>query len=141
MAALFAGPGQPKAFVPSLKSYARDAISGQPMEKDFLHRLQLEFDEAAMQFSAQGYEVFRLPFADHPVRSPANLLKYFDRAAGHQVVMLSKYPNHLAPVGMPMTRNGLGMQSMTLTTGFLAGNPHRTIIIFLGFSPLFTTCG
>jgi hypothetical protein len=44
----------------------------------------------------RGYAVARLPFADHPVRSPANVTPYVDPSTGESWVLLGRYPNHLA---------------------------------------------
>jgi len=38
----------------------------------------------------------RLPFADHPVRGPANATPYVDPATGQAWLLLGRYPDHLA---------------------------------------------
>ncbi len=104
----------PQAFVPTYQGReVIDAINGQPLDPDFRRRLQSEYDRAALALSYQGYEVRRLPFADHPVRSPANFLKYYDRVTGRHVILLGKYPYHL-PAGSKTTpqfqvMNALGL--------------------------------
>jgi len=39
--------------------------------------------------------VHRLPFGDHPVRSPANMVRFYDPEKGRCEVMLAKYPVHM----------------------------------------------
>jgi hypothetical protein len=93
----------PHAFVPQFSSKTVvDAMNGQPLPESLTRKVTWEFDEAARQLSALGYEVIRLPFNDHPARSPVNFGKAKDPKTGRYTAYLAKYPNHL-PVGDPQT--------------------------------------
>lgn len=94
---LFNHRDKPHAFVPTYTGEAVDASSESLMSRDFVDRVQSEFDSAAKQLDKLGYQVVRLPFADHPVRSPINLVKYHDREKDRIVVLLPHYSYHLPP--------------------------------------------
>lgn len=89
------GESAPRAFVPTYLFEAVDALQDLRLESQIISKMQDEYNLVALQFEAMGYEVLRLPIADHPVRSPANIGKYRDRETGKSVVMLSKYPYHI----------------------------------------------
>jgi hypothetical protein len=46
---------------------------------------------------ARGYRVVRLPFEDHPVRSPVNVSRFVDVTSGKPSVLLARYPEHRPP--------------------------------------------
>ncbi len=83
-----------RAFVPTYLPNPIDRITGQPLDLDFVKTAQWEFDQIADELEGLGYRVERLPFGDHPVRSPANLIRYYDPEKGKCVVLLAKYPVH-----------------------------------------------
>lgn len=89
------GDSRPRAFVPSYMFEAVDALQDTRLDLKIVAKMQDEYNLVALQFEAMGYEVLRLPIADHPVRSPANIGKYRDRETGKTVVLLSKYPHHI----------------------------------------------
>lgn len=96
------GP-HPHAFVPVFSSpKVVDAMSGKNLPESLTRKVEWEFDEAARQLSALGYQVIRLPFNDHPARSPVNFGKSKDEKTGRYSVYLAKYPYHL-PQGNPQT--------------------------------------
>ena len=105
LVAVVGNPGQKCALVPTYLRHPVDRISGQPLPADFVKHLQREFDEVAGQMKTLGFPVVRLPLDDHPVRSPANMLRYYDPETGHCTVLISKYPNQTgAP--FPQTTQG-----------------------------------
>lgn len=83
-----------QAFVPTYLANPVDRITGQPLDANFVKSVQGEFDQTAVELEGLGYKVERLPFADHPVRSPANLVRFYDPQKGKCVVLLAKYPVH-----------------------------------------------
>jgi hypothetical protein len=85
----------PHAFVPTYDAQVVDAMTEVVMSRAYLEGVQREFDAAAEQFAKTGYQVVRIPFADHPTRSPVNLVKYLDRTSGRVVVLLPRYSYHL----------------------------------------------
>ncbi len=96
---------KPRAFIPTYLPGARDATGWGPLKPEFVRSLQREYDRLALEMASFGYSVVRLPFADHPVRSPANLVKYYDPVREEEVVYLSKYPNHLPDHGKATTQD------------------------------------
>ncbi|MGD0565830.1 MAG: hypothetical protein ABSA34_00700 [Candidatus Goldiibacteriota bacterium] len=82
------------AFVPTYYTPETkvDLVSGQKFTQDTIKGWQAEYDEIASELKERGYNVLRVPFTDHPVRSPANLVKYRDRETGKACVLLGKYP-------------------------------------------------
>ena len=89
------GSSPPRAFVPTYLFEAVDALQDVRLDPQMIAKMQDEYNLVALQFEAMGYEVLRLPIADHPVRSPVNIGKYRDRTTGKSVVMVSKYPYHI----------------------------------------------
>jgi hypothetical protein len=101
IATFFAGRERSLAAVPYYLEPPVDAVSGREMDPAFVRRLRGEYNRAALELQAAGYDVVRLPFQDHPVRGPVNLVKYYDRKADRQVVYLAKYPRHVPVDGQP----------------------------------------
>ncbi len=93
--------GKTLAFVPSYQAHAVDAITHVALAEEVRRRVQYEYDIVAGQLARRGYEVVRLPFADHPVRNPVNVGRFVDPNTGRQCVLLGKYPYHfpLVPGG------------------------------------------
>lgn len=88
------GP-RPHAFVPDfIPSPVYNALTAQPLDADLVAKSQWEFDEAARQMAALGYEVVRLPLDDHPARSPVNFGKFRSPQTGLYGVLLAKFPYH-----------------------------------------------
>lgn len=85
------------AFVPTFIDNPVDAMLWKPLKPELVTACQREYDVVAKQMADLGYEVVRLPFGDHPVRGPANVVKYRDKQTGEYVVMLGKYPYHYPP--------------------------------------------
>jgi hypothetical protein len=108
------GP-HPHAFIPVFSSpKVVDAMSGKTLPESLTRKVEWEFDEAARQLSALGYQIVRLPFNDHPARSPVNFGKAKDPETGRYTAYLAKYPNHL-PQGDPRTPQARLMASVALT--------------------------
>jgi hypothetical protein len=84
-----------QAFVPTYLPNPVDRMSGQPLDTDFVKSVQGELDLIASELEALGYKVDRLPFGDHPVRSPANMVRFYDPEKGKCEVFLAKYPVHM----------------------------------------------
>ena len=105
MLSTLADSPRPRAFIPTYLPGARDATGWGPLKPEFVRSLQREYDRLALEMSSFGYNVVRLPFADHPVRSPANLVKCYDPIRKVEVVYLSKYPNHLPDHGKATTQD------------------------------------
>jgi hypothetical protein len=82
------------AFVPTYEAAPRDAVSGQLLPEAFVRDVQREYDLVAGQMGDRGYRVVRVPFADHPVRSPVNVSKFVDVESGKPFVFLGRYPEH-----------------------------------------------
>ena len=84
------------AFVPTYLDEPVDAVTRRRLPGTFVERAQTEYDVVAAQMARRGYAVVRLPFADHPVRGPANATPYVDPATGQAWLLLGRYPDHLA---------------------------------------------
>jgi hypothetical protein len=84
------------AFVPTFEGRPVDAIFHKPLSPERQAMVQQEYDLVARQMKKRGFAVVRLPFADHPVRNPVNVSKYLDPSTGRHVVLLERYPYHLA---------------------------------------------
>jgi uncharacterized protein YqcC (DUF446 family) len=91
--------GKAWAFVPRLEPQAVDANSRGPLPADMQEKVAYEMDLAAAQMKSLGYHVARMPLLDHPVRSPANMLRFRDHQ-GQAACMLPVFPAHL-PAGDP----------------------------------------
>lgn len=85
----------PRAFIPTYLYNPIDSLQGSPIDPAMAAAVQREYDYVAIQFKEKGYSVYRLPYSDHPVRSPVNVGKYIDRTTGKHTVLMSKYPYHL----------------------------------------------
>lgn len=83
------------ALVPTYRHAPLDRMTGVALETSYVDRVQAQYDQVARELIAAGYPVTRLPFWDHPARTPVNVCKYFDPAAEKAVVMLPRYPNHM----------------------------------------------
>jgi hypothetical protein len=93
----------PRAFVPVLMDgKVQDALFDKPLDPKLVSTCRWELEEVAKQMASLGYKVVRLPFSDHPVRSPVNFVKYRDPKTGRYKVLFSKFPNAL-PLGDPQT--------------------------------------
>jgi hypothetical protein len=82
------------AFVPTYEKPPLDANSKEALPEKFVRDVQKEYDLVAGQMTARGYRVVRLPFEDHPVRSPVNVSKFIDAGSGKPVVLLARHPEH-----------------------------------------------
>ncbi|MFI5181224.1 MAG: hypothetical protein ACHQPI_07525 [Thermoanaerobaculia bacterium] len=89
------GRGRAVAFVPTFRGAPIDAITHVPVASDVVSRVQSEYDVVAAQMARRGYAVVRLPYADHPVRSPVNSTPFVEPATGQPWVLLGRYPEHL----------------------------------------------
>jgi hypothetical protein len=117
--------GRYDAFVPECESGAVDRISGQPLDPGFRAQVDQQYDQVALELEGLGFQVNRIPFWDHPVRAPVNMLKVDE--AGRTVLLVSKYPYHL-PAGDPGTAQGHfnGLMS-DLTKGFDGLSPAKAL--------------
>lgn len=109
--------GKPRAFVPKYEGRSYDALSGAELTDDLASNAGREYDIAAKEMKKNGYKVIRLPFADHPVRSPANSPRYRNRETGKSTVLLGKYPYHL-PMGREDTPQKKLMKEIDLLAAF-----------------------
>jgi hypothetical protein len=80
------------AFVPTYIDHPIDRMTGLPLDPGFVKSLQSEFDIIASQLADMGFHVARLKIEGHPVRSPVNLVRFYDPATGRCKVLLAKYP-------------------------------------------------
>lgn len=113
------------AFVPTYGPHPADSNFFKALEPDFVKACQSEYDQVAEEMTGLGYQVGRLPFSDHPVRSPANVLKYVDRATKHSTVMLARYPWHLPLTDMssPARRLDNALQELAGAIATLQESP------------------
>jgi len=91
---VLSAPGKVDAFVPTFRDGPVDRMTGLPLSPAYVDQVQTLFDVVAGELGAKGYAVTRLPFSDHPARTPVNVLKFRDPTTGSTVVMLPKYPDH-----------------------------------------------
>ncbi len=98
------GIGSPRVFIPTYMKMKQhyDSLLKNSFDKNFISRVQKEYDEASGEFKNLGYEVIRLPFSDHPVRNPVNIVRFRDKNTGKITVLLPKYPYFL-PIDSPDT--------------------------------------
>lgn len=87
------------AFVPTYETRPVDAISREDLPEAFVRDVQKEYDLVAGQMAARGYRVVRLPFEDHPVRSPVNVSKFVEATSQRPVVLLARFPEHRSAAG------------------------------------------
>ncbi len=84
------------AFVPTYEGSPVDALTHVHLDPADVRRFQGEYDRAARQLAARGYRVARVPFLDHPSRSPVGIGKFVDPRTGRVSVLLGRYPTHMA---------------------------------------------
>ncbi len=85
------------AFVPTYEANLPvDAHSHEPLPAEEVRRFQAQYDRTARELEARGYRVARVPFADHPARSPVGVGKFVDPGDGRPWVVLGRYPDHLS---------------------------------------------
>ncbi len=87
--------GAVTAFVPTYQGNPVDALSHVHLSEESVRRFQAEYDRAAEQLRRRGYPVVRVPYADHPARSPVGIGKFVDAVTGRPSVLLGRYPDHL----------------------------------------------
>lgn len=86
-----------KAFIPIYdKDEIMDILSKELISKEFIIKCNEEYNAVAQQMKEIGFEVIRIPFYDHPVRNPANVVKFRNKDTGKITILLGKYPYHLA---------------------------------------------
>jgi hypothetical protein len=95
--AVLKAPSGVVAFVPTYEGIPIDALSHVELSADSARRFQNEFDRTARQLASRGFRVARVPFADHPARSPVGIGKFLDPVTGEPNVLLGRYPAHLEP--------------------------------------------
>lgn len=83
------------AFVPSYTEPPVDAMSHVAIAASLTQHLEREYDRVAAQLAARGYRVVRLPFRDHPDRTPVQVADFVDAETGRPSLLLGKYPYHL----------------------------------------------
>lgn len=81
-----------KAFVPTYGPDPLDAVLRSSVSTERVRRAQAEYDESARQLRREGYDVVRIPFADHPVRNPVNVAPFTDDRSGEASVLVARYP-------------------------------------------------
>lgn len=88
---------KPKAFVPIYdKDDIMDIIDRNLLSKEFIKKCNEEYNAVATQIKELGFDVVRIPFYDHPVRNPMNVVKFRNKETGKITILLSKYPYHLS---------------------------------------------
>lgn len=102
------------AFVPTYEVGPVDALTHVHLDPGAVKRFQGEYDRAARQLAARGYRVARVPFADHPSRSPINSGKFVDPETGRAAVLLGRYPAHVASTDEqnPQTQLQLALEAL-----------------------------
>jgi hypothetical protein len=83
------------ALVPTYQDDPVDRMTGAVLDEDYVTRVQAQYDQTARELALAGYPVTRLPFWDHPARTPVNVARYYDPPTKKTVVMLPKYPDHV----------------------------------------------
>lgn len=83
------------AFVPSYTEPPVDAVSLEAIASPLKERLEREYDRVASDLASRGYRVVRLPFRDHPDRTPVQVADFVDADTGRPSLLLGKYPYHL----------------------------------------------
>ncbi len=83
------------AFVPSYREAPVDSIRQAELSENVRQRIQREYDRVAREFEGRGYRVVRLPFRDHPDRTPVQVGDFVDQRTGSPSVLLGRYPFHL----------------------------------------------
>lgn len=99
--------GKTHAFVPSYIDRPIDRVTGLALDPAFVKSLQGEYDLMASDLSSMGYAVDRLAVTDHPVRSPANFIRFYDPVSKHCTVLLAKYPYNLRDTAEPAPQEKL----------------------------------
>jgi hypothetical protein len=92
-AAFLAVSGRAEAVVPSLEANSRDSLTNGPFSPAQIGDWNRELDQIAKELRLAGYRVQRAPMADHPVRSPANSVRFDPGDGGPVQVLLSRYPD------------------------------------------------
>ena len=93
LAAFLAVSGRAVAVVPSFQAHSRDSLTNQPFGAEQTRDWKREMDQVAKELLRAGYGVERAPLADHPVRSPANSVRFDPGDGGPVQVLLSRYPD------------------------------------------------
>jgi hypothetical protein len=83
------------AFVPSYSASPVDALTHNVIGPAVRLRAQREYDQVAGELGRRGYHVVRLPFVDHPVRTPVQVAVFVDPRDGRQSLLIGRYPYHL----------------------------------------------
>jgi hypothetical protein len=90
------------AFVPTYERPPVDGIAQKRLPESVWRPVQAEYDGAAAMLSHRGYRVVRIPFRDHPDRTPVQVGSFIDERDGRQSLLLGKYPYHFT---LPDGRN------------------------------------
>jgi hypothetical protein len=90
------------AFVPIYERPPVDGIAQKRLSETVWRHVQAEYDGAAAMLSRRGFRVVRIPFRDHPDRTPVQVGSFIDERDGRQSLLLGKYPYHFA---LPDGRN------------------------------------
>ena len=93
LAAFLAVSGRAVAVVPSFQAHSRDSLTNQPFGVEQTRDWKRGMDQVAKELLRAGYGVERAPLADHPVRSPANSVRFDPGDGGPVQVLLSRYPD------------------------------------------------
>ena len=93
LAAFFCVSGRASAVVPDFQERSRDGLTNQPFSPEQARAWKREMDQVARELSRAGYRVARAPLADHPVRSPANSVRFDPGDGGPVQVLLARYPD------------------------------------------------
>ena len=83
------------AFIPSYSAAPVDALTHNMIAPAVRIRAQREYDQVAQELGRRGYHVVRLPFFDHPVRTPVQVAVFVDPRDHAQSLLIGRYPYHL----------------------------------------------
>lgn len=119
------------AFVPTYVDHPTDRMSGLPLDPEFVKSLQSEYNVIASQLKGIGFHVDRLKIDDHPVRTPVNLVRFFDPATGRCKVLLAKYPRQTSGNGEQETQEILQARLGDLRTEALEWEKNPTMNNYL----------
>jgi hypothetical protein len=90
------------AFVPTYDRPPVDGVAQRRLPESVWRPVEAEYDGAAAMLARRGYRVVRIPFRDHPDRTPVQVGSFIDERDGRQSLLLGKYPYHFA---LPDGRN------------------------------------
>jgi hypothetical protein len=93
MSVAVVGDGQVNhGFIPTFGTHPVDRMTSNGLDPNFVSSAQNEYDLMADELKGLGFPVERPILNDHPVRSPANLVRFYDPQTGRCTALLAHYP-------------------------------------------------